>query len=200
MTPSIRPSARTWTLRFKHSRTTIFLHVDPLQKLSLIRAELLKAVQQSHPDGQLHGHVIPQDVDDVLLARPVDINDLDAGWEPLDKQDDLDEEMFVDGKGKGKATAGKTKARSANALQDCPQGAGLRDGGVVAFKFRSGDDATVGEDRDEGVEDMERLDGETLVGEPAGEKWDVIVPTLEEVYGEDDGEGEGEVPLPMNAK
>lgn len=191
MTPSITPTSKTWTLRFKHHRTTVLLHVDPLQRFSSVRAELLKAVQQTHPDGKLNGHAIPDNTDDVLLARPADINDLSMGWEAIGQ--DNDEDTFVDdskSKGKGKAGVGAgTKGRpKKDNVVDCPQGVGLRDGGVVAFKFRSGADATVAKDEvEESVtenEEGERLDSETLVGDAEREQWDVVVPTMEESYGE----------------
>ena len=74
----------------------------------------------------------------------------------------------------------------------------MRDGGVVAFRFRSEKDAEAA-NRDEGVEDMEeKLDGETLVGDPVAERWDVVVPSMEETYG--DAEEDVEVPLPTNTK
>ncbi|TKA75653.1 hypothetical protein B0A55_05005 [Friedmanniomyces simplex] len=202
MTPAIRPRPSTWILRFKHHRTTILLHVDPLQKLSSVRAELLKAVRQTCPHGTLNGHTVPDDEGDVLLARPVDSDDLSLGWQALEREDEVEKAVKEDAKGKGKAAVGSSANKAGkDKLTACPQGVGLQDGGVVAFKFRSELDA-VARDKDEGIEveedDEDRLDGETLVG--AGgppEKWDVVVPTLEETYGDalplagDGAEGEG---------
>lgn len=189
MTPSILPSPRTWILHFKHHRTTILLHVDALQKLSSVRTELLAALYATNPNGTLNGHQIPDSESEVLLARPRDQNDLSAGWETIGEDDE--EESFVpeeDKKGKGKAAAGSAKGRpSKDKITDCPQGAGLRDGGIVAFKFRSEMEAAR-KDEDEGIDvegDEEKLDGETLVGEPPSEAWDVVVPTMEETYGEE---------------
>ncbi|KAK4542852.1 hypothetical protein LTR36_006041 [Oleoguttula mirabilis] len=200
MTPAIKLNSTTWTLRFKHHRTTILLHVDPLQSLSSVRAELLKAVQQTCRDGQLNGQSIPDSETDVLLARPVDINDLTAGWEPLDRDDDLAtalEEEKSSSKGKGKAGISKTKPAK---LTDCPQGAGLRDGGVVAFKFKlraqpAAAERDAVEDSDD--EEWEKLDGETLVGEADAEKWDVVVPTMEETYRDEEEGEEDEIPVPQ---
>ena len=81
--PPITPNARTWTLRAKHHKTTLLLHVDPIQKLSSLRVELLSALHQTHPAGELEGHKIPQDANEIVLARPVDANDLSLGWEGL---------------------------------------------------------------------------------------------------------------------
>ncbi|KAK5722753.1 hypothetical protein LTR15_005986 [Elasticomyces elasticus] len=190
MTPTIRPKPTTWILRFKHHRTTVLLHVDPLQSLAAIRAELLKAVTQTNPSGRLNGHTIPQDANEVLLARPSDSQDLSLGWESLEVHE-VEGASREDGKGKGKAVVGSStgaKRGSKDKLVDCPQAVGLQDGGVVAFKFRS-EFTAAARDEDEGIEVDEEyggLDGETLVGEGAGtpEKWDVVVPTMEETYGD----------------
>ncbi|KAF2768937.1 hypothetical protein EJ03DRAFT_111084 [Teratosphaeria nubilosa] len=190
MTPSIQPTSKTWTLRFKHHRTTVLLHVDPLQKLSSVRAELLKAVQQTCPDGKFDGHAIPTNEADILLARPSDINNLSLGWEPLQHDFDLDAALTEadTGKGKGKASVSAAQGKPGRSqVTDSVQGAGLRDGGVVAFKFRGeGDGGAQADDEGVDVEGEDRLDGETLVGEPVTENWDVVVPSMEEIYG--DGE------------
>lgn len=203
MTPAIKLNSRTWTLRFKNNRTTILLHVDPLQQLSSVRAELLKSIQQTHQDGKLNGHAIPEDESEILLARPADINDLSMGWEPLDRDEAVENaiEEEKSSKGKGKASASKAKS-SKDKLSDCPQGAGLRDGGVVAFKFRSQAEAERGEGL--AMSEEEKLDGETLVGANEHEKWDVVVPTMEDSYpegepGEANLDDEIPVPLPKNA-
>ncbi|KAH9828044.1 hypothetical protein Tdes44962_MAKER02594 [Teratosphaeria destructans] len=188
MTPSIKPTSKTWTVRFKHHRTTVLLHVDPLQKLSSVRAELLKAVQQTCPNGKLDGHTIPTNEADILLARPSDINNLSLGWDPLQHDPDLDAALTEadTGKGKGKASVSAAPGKSGKSqVTDSVQGAGLRDGGVVAFKFRSeGDGGAQAVDEGVDVEDEDRLDGETLVGEPVTERWDVVVPSMEEIYGD----------------
>ena len=195
MTPSIKPTSTTWTLRFKFARTTILLHVDPLQPLPSVRAELLKAVQQTFPSGSMHGTTIPESESDIMLARPVDDADLELGWEALEVDDlALGDEESVKGKGKAKK----------NKITDCPQGAGLRDGGVVAFKFRSqaggeGEQVMEDSDEEEEKEDWEST-GQTLVGEPVAEKWNVVVPTMEETYRDEEGE-EHDLPVlkPRNA-
>nr|POE92365.1 hypothetical protein CFP56_70436 [Quercus suber] len=172
MTPSISISPRTWTLRFKHHRSTIILHVDPLQKFPLVRAELLKAIQQTNVGGQLNGVDVPSDCDAILLAKLKDNNNLRSGWEQLEKND---EDLFADDdmKGKGKAKA-PAKSSNKSAVRDCPQGAGLRDGSMVAFKFKSEAQA-----EGNGI-----LDDEPFLSEP--ETWDVVIPSMEETYGDQD--------------
>ncbi|KAK5130565.1 hypothetical protein LTR08_001945 [Meristemomyces frigidus] len=192
MTPAIAINSTTWTLRCKHHRTTLLLHVDPLQPLSSVRAELLKALQQTHPSGTLNGAVIPDHEADILLARQLTHDDLSLSWEALDQDNELGNADEQSAKGKGKVGG---RAAKSNKLTDCPQGAGLRDGGVVAFKFRSRA-ARVMEDSD--GEEQESLDGETLVGAPVAERWDVVVPTMEETYRDEEDEAVP-VPLPRNA-
>jgi hypothetical protein len=156
-----KPSPASWTLRFKHSNFTVLLEVDPLQKLSTVRSELLHALQESNPSGEIYGHKIPQQPDDILLGRAIDRNKLHLGYTDIDKDAT---ESSADVTGKGKAAVGALKAKpGVGKLTDCPQGAGFRNGDVVAFKFR-------------GDEDVEEV----------VEKWDVKIPSMEETYGDED--------------
>ena len=174
---TVQPNPRTWTLRFKHHRTTVLIHVDPLQKWATIRSDLLRALEQTHPSGQINDHKIPKNTNDILLARPADINDLSRGWVSLDTDHFPDD---VTGKGKAKVTAKKPEKGSSSSTRDCPSAVGLKDGSVVAFKFRSESDDTGNID----VDDEDKLDGDTLVGDIDAEQWDVIIPSLEETYDE----------------
>jgi hypothetical protein len=189
--PLTDPNPRTWILRFKHNRTTVVLHIDPLQSLSSVKRELLTALQQTHPAGAINGLSIPQNSADILLARPKDINDLTLGFESIEPSssssiDPESDAVVGAGKGKGKAAAVSSKTvggRNAKAqLKDWPQGAGLRDHGIVAFKFKKVDGdvvISIEEEEDEGIavarEDMEGVQ----------EEWDVVVPSFEETYGEE---------------
>ncbi|KAM0720271.1 hypothetical protein Q7P37_004407 [Cladosporium fusiforme] len=185
--PNANPPARVWCLRFKLNRSTVMLHVDALQTLSSVRAELLLALQATNPDGVFKGtlrdgtpisHPLPSNAEDIALAKPIDINDLNAGWEPIgDDIGDLNFDDDIGGKGKGKAKAAKAAPKGVN---DCPQGAGLRDGGVVAFKFRSEEEKARKQREVEGSLDVDEIAKEDVV------VWDVIVPTMEETYGDDD--------------
>lgn len=170
----IQPTPRTWILRFKHHRTTVVLHVDPLQTFSSIKVELLKAITDSHSSGTLNGTPIPKNPDEILLAKPLDFNDLSLGWQQiLPSSENIEGEMT--GKGKGKAGVLTNKTNSKTQLKDCPQGANLRDNATIAFKFRSDEDEG-GEGEDEEIavaeEDMSR------------QVWDVVVPTMEDTYGD----------------
>lgn len=164
--PRTQPTPRTWTLRFKHHRTTILLEVDPFQPLSEVRADLLDALNETNPSGELNGKKIPKNPDDIQLGRAVDRNNLNLGYVTIGKGDESAEPS---GKGKGKSAAGGGSKSDAGKIKDCPEGSGIKKSDVVAFKFKSAD------------EDVEE-DGEGV------EKWDVKVPTMEETYGDEDAQ------------
>lgn len=191
--PNANPPPRVWCLRFKLNRSTVMLHIDALQTLSSVRTELLLALKATNPDGIFKGKLrddtpisypLPSNADDIALAKPIDINDLNAGWESIG--DDLDDLNFDDadlgGKGKGKAKAASAKTAS-KGVNDCPQGAGLRDGGVVAFRFRSAEEKARRQRLVEGSLDVDEIAKDGMGDDVA---WDVIVPTMEETYGDDD--------------
>jgi hypothetical protein len=161
-----------------------------------VKKELLTAIEETHPDGTINGIPISKNSDEIQLARPRDINDLSLGFESIEPKassaDDESDAVIGAGKGKGKAAvSGPRAAVSKNAqngkaqLKDCAQGAGLRDHGIVAFKFKRKDEDEAWEsieredDGDEGIvvskEDMEGVE----------EEWDVVVPSFEETYGEE---------------
>lgn len=159
MAPTIA-SPLTWTLRFKYHKKTTLLHVDPLQSFTSIKAELLRALHQTHPDGEISSGVsIPSDPSEVLLAQPNDVHDHAQGWKRIQPEQDEEEEQSTPGRQ-------KTKGRSAYS-QDSPTAAGLKDGGMVAYKFQS--DETNKDDVDEAL----GLDEED-------DDWDVIIPNYDD--------------------
>ncbi len=91
----------------------------------------------------------------MILGVPVDKHDLSKGWVGLD----IPEIVGEDGVG------GKNKRTGKNGvLNSSPLGAGLRDGAVLAFKFKDGTKTEVELDLDDS-------------------NWDVILPNYEEEYG-----------------
>jgi hypothetical protein len=195
--PNANPPPRTWCLRFKLNRSTVVLHVDAQQTFASIRAELLAALQATHPDGVFKGtlrdgmpveYPLPASPEDIALAKPIDINDLNAGWETIGDSNEglfFDEDFGSKGRGKGKEAAAVTaKQTSAKSVNDCPQGAGLRDGGVVAMRFRLADEKERRQRLNDGDLDVDEIakDGMGIDDLP----WDVIVPTMAETYGDED--------------
>jgi hypothetical protein len=195
--PNANPPARVWCLRFKLNRATILLHVDAQQTFGSIRAELLAALQATNPSGIFKGtlrdgtpveYPLPATSEDIALAKPNDINDLNAGWETIGDFNEglfFDEEFGSKGRGKGKQVAAvAAKHASARSVNDCPQGAGLRDGGAVAIRFRLADEKARRQRLMDGDLDVDEIakDGMGIDDSP----WDVIVPTMEETYGDED--------------
>jgi hypothetical protein len=169
------PSPQTWTLRLKSHKTTVLLHVEPLHTFSTIKAYLYDALQETELKDPETGELIPlpPSPSDIQLGRPVDINDAHQGfqlgeWEYTGGDE---EEEEGSGKGKGKAKAGG-KANGAS-VNDCPKGAGLRDGAVLAFRW-AGDGSWDGDDDDEMAEGRAGKEGDM---------WGVTFATFEDAYG-----------------
>lgn len=201
--PITAPSPQTWTLRLKHNKATIYLHVTPTTTFSAIKSELLHALHTTNPNGLLYNNTIPSDPTEVLFAKPLDSNDLDAGWvslEPEDQDSELeelfdDEEEEVKGK-KGKAKA-KKEGKKGSAWRQSPQGAGLKDPATIAFRFRDAQpvprEPTFGLGVDEGFQEEEQE-------QKVGGEWDVILPKYEDVYGLGDLQPDDEILTPKANK
>ncbi|KAF9732418.1 hypothetical protein PMIN06_007429 [Paraphaeosphaeria minitans] len=168
------PSSQTWTLRFKSHKTTVLLHVDPLQTFPTIKEQLYKALEETGlKDSDSEPIPLPISPSDIELGRPSNPNDPHKGfqlgeWEypPLEGED------AEDLKGKGKAKAGRPKksgAVGADSVKDCPKGAGLRDGAVLAFRWKGN-----GSQDDD---DIEKADGRKA------DMWGVELASYEDNYG-----------------
>lgn len=166
------PTPQTWTLRLKSHRTTILLHIDPLTTFTTIKSTLYTALQETGFRADSHGPEIPlpSSPSAIQLGRPIDPLDVSQGfalgeWEtPVEDDEVAVEDEAVKGKGKGK---GK---KVQGGVEDCPKGAGLKDGAVLAFRWE-GDEGTEGDD------------------------WGVKVASFEDAYGvvnEGDGGARGE--------
>lgn len=161
--PLKEPDVLQWTLRFKQHKTTVLLFVDPGQSFDSIKQDLLDALKKSGRT-ELNGETIPSDINQVVFGVPVDKNDFTKGWVKFE----IAETELEDGVGGKKKVGGKKSVLNAS-----PQGAGLKDGAVLAFKFSKDGD---GLDED-GVEVDDGV-------------WDVVVPTYDEQYGSQSG-GQG---------
>jgi len=153
---AITPSPLTWTLRFKHHKSTTLLHVDPLQSMDSMKSELLRALQIIHTNHRLpNGTAIPSKSSDVIFGIPVDVHDLSLGWKRVDADDDDFEDDAQ--------TKNKKSVRAAGFPKDNPTAAGLKDGSVVAYRF-----TTDGAQEDEGISGVEE------------DKWDVVLPSMDD--------------------
>lgn len=179
----------TWTIRFKLHKTTTLLHVDPLQTIASLKAELLNALRQTSKDGMVEGFRIPDDEADVALARPVDLNDVQKGWKRLGDDGAAPTVTPVaakTSKGKGKEKAG-SKREISGVDGESLKSLGVKDNAVLAFRFVSAAEEELRNkkrkadelDGDEGLgiaeEDEEQQGGR--------EQWDVVLPTWDDQYG-----------------
>lgn len=143
------PTPLTWTLRLKSHRTTVLLHTDPLASFLTLKTALYSALTDTglHASSPASPAIpLPASPADIKLARPIDPLDPSAGfvlgeWETgfrtsgsaSDDEVAVDEEEMGGAQAKGKGK-GKAKAEMAGGA-DCPKGAGLKDGGVLAFRW-----------------------------------------------------------------
>jgi hypothetical protein len=131
----------------------------------VLKTELLDALHERYPAGlpnptpgskkQLEPDEyipIPDDSKDVALAVPVDVHNIEKGWRQLGRP-----------------------GEDALGLKESPKTLGIKDGGVLAFRFR-------GEDERDGDDDEEEAEGEE-VGEDT-QKFVVEWPSYDETYGE----------------
>jgi len=186
------PSPQTWTIRLKSRKTTVLLHTNPLETFSSIKHQLYTALSDTTLKDPDTGDTIPlpSSASDIQLGRPVNPHDASRGfalgeWE-YDTPDAL-EEGAADVKGKGKAVAGKGKSKRdgeggvLEGVKGCPKGAGLRDGAVLAFRWR-------GDGIWDGDEDVDMEEG--AAGGKKADMWGVRIASFEDSYGV---ENEGDV-------
>jgi hypothetical protein len=173
------PSPQTWTLRLKSHKTTVILHVDPLHTFDTIKTYLYDALQETdfkNPETD-ESIPLPSSASEIQFGRPVNINDANEGFQLGEWEYTINEEEQEEGKGKGKAKASSSSnggAKGATAsLKQCPKGAGLKDGAVLAFRW-AGDGSWDGED----WFDISK----GRLGE-AGNMWGVTLASFEDAYG-----------------
>ncbi|MCJ1428079.1 hypothetical protein MMC29_005987 [Sticta canariensis] len=154
------PTPQHWTLRFKQHKTTILLFVSQNQSFGSIKSELLEAIKATGIR-DINGYALPANADGIILGIPVDKNDPGKGWVGLEIPE-IDGDEDAECKSKG--------VRKGSVLNASPLGAGLKDGAMIAFKFR-----------EEGAEDTDN---------PDRDDWEVIIPSYDDEYGSQDGSQE----------
>lgn len=193
MAPTV-PSPSTWTIRFKHHKTTVLLHIEASQTISSIKEELLNVLKQTCPDGTSEGTLLPESGEEIQLARPLDINDVSAGWRRLAAGDSVGKGKMSKGKGKEKAGSEITaKGVDAESLKSL----GFKDNAVLAFRFASEIEAEELSGRKTQTDVLGDEDDEMGLEEDEGdikENWDVVIPTWEDQYGEETKGDVGAIP------
>ncbi|KAL9595616.1 MAG: hypothetical protein Q9219_006322 [cf. Caloplaca sp. 3 TL-2023] len=117
------------TLRFRQHKTTILLFISPHQSMISVKENLLEAIKSTRVS-EINGNPLPSNPEDVILGVPIDHKDPNQGWIDLEIPDFEDD-------------SGRKGNKKPSVLNATPMGAGLKDGMVLAFKFRkesSGDD------------------------------------------------------------
>ncbi|CAD6442336.1 794a8210-e5ca-4f32-a167-c1e38f0b32be-CDS [Sclerotinia trifoliorum] len=143
------------TLLFKHTTHTILLLVPTTEPFTQILTTLLSVLQERYPEGlnaaspstststsQTNRKTpLPSSIQDIALAIPLDVYDPKKGWSELQL-----------------------------GLGDTPESLGLKEGGLIAFRFLA--------------------DGENVEGDFEG-GFEVLWPSYEE-YGEEGADEDGE--------
>lgn len=115
---SAAPNPRSYTLLFKKHRTTVLLSLQPGQSIESSKEALLEALN-ARGFTEIGGAPIPQAAADIQFGVPVERNDLEKGWRPLEHTAEND--PVAEKSSKGFSTL---------------EAAGLGNGHLVAFRFR----------------------------------------------------------------
>lgn len=154
------PSPLHISLLFKCARHTVLLSVLPSTPFTEISSLLLLALKSRNITSIGETRVPPPDQADLVeFGIPKDKKDLRKGFVPLE----MAEQVLIDGKA-GKKKAGGNKA----APIENPAGAGLADGSILAFRFKSGYD----------MQTEEKGDDETDIADDRG--WNVELPRYDD--------------------
>ncbi|KAI9784371.1 MAG: hypothetical protein M1816_000895 [Peltula sp. TS41687] len=164
--PDLKPTPGDWTLRLKQHKTTIFMSVTPTTEFPIIKRLLLYILTSTYPSGEFNGQNIPSNPEHVVLAVPKDPEDLRNGWLEV-----ADPEQDTDGTLQG---ANRRRSGGRRSILNNPQGVGLENGAVMAFKFREGGA------RRKRPGEVKEEEGEE---EEEEEEWDVVFQSFEDEYG-----------------
>lgn len=188
------PDSTSWTLRLKSHKTTVLLQINPLHTFETIKKELYTALRDTGlRDLKDNDIPLPASAEDIQLGRPVNINDPRSGfvigeWEPSGNLEVEAEDANLTGKGKGKGRPKKNidadSIASSSNIRNCPKGANLKDGAVLAFRWQGpgmedawDEDETLGLDSD----DDEKKISTGIVGVKS--MWAVKIASFEDSYG-----------------
>jgi hypothetical protein len=135
------PSPLHITLLFKCARHTVLLSALPSTPFSEIKSLLLLALQARNITSIADSSVPPPEQGELVeFGIPKNKKDLNTGFVSLD----MAEEILAESKGGRKKVNGdKTVPR------EDPAGAGLVDGSVLAFRFRSENDTGLKDEDDD---------------------------------------------------
>lgn len=131
--------------------------VAPDDSFTSVKERLLEAAKATQIKA-INGQPLPSEPDDLILGVLIDENEPNEGWVGLEIPELEDD-------------TGKKGSKNSGVLNATPMGAGLRDGSVLAFRFRN-----------------EASDADDLVMDD--EKWDVVMPDIDDDDGSQMNEAE----------
>ena len=146
--PSKTPQPGHWTFRFKNNKITVVLLVSETQSFESIKRDLLDALNAANIK-TINNQPVPSEPDSIAFGVPVDKNDYSKGWVGIEIPE-LDD-----------GTKPKKAVKRGSVLNEHPLGAGLADGMVIAFQFKT-----------EGGEVDSMMDED--------ERWDVVMPSYDD--------------------
>lgn len=132
---SAAPNPRSCTLLFKKHRTTVLLSLQPGQSIESSKEVLLQSLLD-RGFSEIGGTSLPQAAAEIELGVPVDRNDLEKGWRPLEDNHAVENDQGVKKYSKGFLTL---------------EAAGLENGHSVAFRFRKSSGTDVNGNATNGV-------------------------------------------------
>lgn len=158
----------TWTIRLKYHKTTVIVDAKPVESLEAVRSELLRALRETHKTNEIEtaaGPInIPTDASEIQIAKPNDIHDHSKGWARLRIDEEEEEWDMPDELGDMK---NGNKRKRANEVVRTLKEAGLKDGAILAFRFKT----------------KEPQIDEGLGLDEAEEQWDVVIPSYDDSAG-----------------
>ena len=154
-----KPDPLSWTLLFKKHKITVLLMLPPQETIINTKAALLQTLQ-ARGVTEINGDQLPEDASNIEFGVAVDRNDLEKGWTRLEAETHEFADTEIPRKNAGKKSSDSTGL----------QGADLRNGQSVAFRFRKNGEEAV-------KKDGEELDIDLDAEDPG---WDVVVPKFDD--------------------
>ena len=148
--PKTKVGQSGFTLRFKIHRLTVLLACNETESFETLKNDVLDAIKATGLK-DIDGEKLPEEPQDVIFGVPMDKNNMDKGWVNLEIPE------FDEGE-----TKKKGGVKKGSVLNASPVGAGLKDGDMLAVRFRKAP-----------IDEME-LDDD----------WEVTLPNLDDAYDE----------------
>ncbi|KAF2404659.1 hypothetical protein EJ06DRAFT_526738 [Trichodelitschia bisporula] len=161
---SVKPNQETWIWRLKWRRTTILLHVNPMNDIAAVKADLFEILSTAKGLDSSTSPPVPSSPSQIQLAVPRNPLNIEQGFDRIDvsqSPEDDKPDPFTTPVANSKS---KQKTKETRPLESMNlKVLGLRDKAVVVFRIRGEEEVD-----DEGLGD---------------EEWDFEIPKYEDEYG-----------------